>query len=103
MGNSKSVSITYSVWSPAPGTYKQDSDFCNSHPHMSSFSFGISREAYSKVYIKENPPTDKNVPGPGSYQVQPKFSNEAQKYSLRGRNANHRKEFRMYNAFSDDD
>ena len=58
---------------------------------MSSFSFGISREAYSKVYIKENLPIGKNVPGPGTYNLEPKVGNEANKYSLRGRNSNHSK------------
>ena len=74
---------------PAPTTYQQRSDFDRSQPFASAFSFGIARDAYAKVYIKENPPTDKSIPGPGAYQVRPKFANEASKYSLYGRNANH--------------
>ena len=36
---------------------------------MNAYTFGISREAYSKVFIKENPPVDKAIPGPGAYKV----------------------------------
>ena len=48
------------------------------------------------MYVKENPPSDKSIPGPGQYVVKPKFGNESQKYSLYGRNANHSK----YNIFN---
>lgn len=32
---------------------------------------------------------DKSVPGPGAYKIQPKVGNEAKKYSIYGRTANH--------------
>lgn len=50
--------------SPAPNSYSQKSIFINT-PSSKAFSFGIAREAYSKVYIKEHPARDPNVPGPG--------------------------------------
>ena len=34
---------------------------------------------------------DKAIPGPGTYSIPAKIGNEASKYSLRGRNLNHRK------------
>ncbi len=81
---------------PAPTTYKALSDFDSGNPHGRAFSFGIAREAYSKVYVKENPPNDKSIPGPGTYVVPPKIGNEAKKYSIYGRNANHSKQYSDY-------
>ena len=42
-----------------------------------AFSFGIAREAYSKVYLKENPLADQCVPGPGQYSIPPIIGKEA--------------------------
>lgn len=39
---------------PPPGTYNLDSDFKKNN-HNRGFSFGMSREVYSNVYVKENP------------------------------------------------
>ncbi len=50
--------------SPSPTNYDLKSEF-NQTPSTKAFSFGIAREAYSKVYIKENPPSDPSIPGPG--------------------------------------
>jgi hypothetical protein len=50
--------------SPPPNLYNMKSEF-NMTPGAKAFSFGIAREAYSKVYIKEHPPRDPNIPGPG--------------------------------------
>lgn len=36
-------------------------------PKSRAFSFGLSREHFKKVYIKENPQADASVPGPGQY------------------------------------
>ena len=49
---------------PAPCSYNLRSEFSPS-PSSKAFSFGIAREAYSKVFIKEQPPMDKSIPGPG--------------------------------------
>jgi len=50
--------------SPGPTQYNMKSDF-NGVPGAKAFSFGIAREAYSKVFIKEAPPNDRSIPGPG--------------------------------------
>jgi hypothetical protein len=34
-----------------------------------AFSFGLSRDHFKKVYIKENMQTDSCVPGPGKYDL----------------------------------
>ena len=73
--------------SPSPNHYQTKSEF-NSTPGAKAFSFGIAREAYSKVYIKEAPHTDPAVPGPGQYSVPVLVGNEASKYSLRPRTIN---------------
>ena len=60
---------------PAPNSYRLSSDFelnnsATALPKSKCFSFGISREAYEKVYMpsrKINP--DKSIPGPGSYTL----------------------------------
>lgn len=86
---------------PAPTTYKPQSDFDHNHPHGRAFSFGIAREAYSKVYVKENPPCDQSIPGPGTYTVQPKIGNEAKKFSMKGRTLNHCNLFKLITTCSD--
>lgn len=40
------------------------------------------------MYLKENPPKDKGIPGPGAYNFSPKLGTEASKYSIKGRTAN---------------
>jgi hypothetical protein len=44
------------------------SDF-GTNASSKAYSFGIAREAYSKVYLKENPVADKAIPGPGQYAI----------------------------------
>jgi len=82
---------------PSPTAYAQKSDFDKGDPHARAFSFGIAREAYSKVYIRENPPLDKSIPGPGTYVIPPKIGAEASKYSMKGRTINHCKYHNLYN------
>jgi hypothetical protein len=81
--------ILYKGEAPAPTAYNPKSDFDKVDPHGRAFSFGIAREAYAKVYVKENPVADKSIPGPGAYTVPPKIGTEAHKYSLLGKSANH--------------
>ncbi|CDW81826.1 UNKNOWN [Stylonychia lemnae] len=70
------------VDSPSPTNYNHKSDF-NATTVSKAFSFGIAREAYSKVYIKEHPIRDPSVPGPGQYQIPGIVGNEASKYTMR--------------------
>ena len=71
--------------SPPPNEYNLKSEF-NPHATSRAFSFGIAREAYSKVYIKENPLRDPCIPGPGTYGMPNIVGNEtSKKYSMRPR------------------
>ena len=53
---------------PGPQEYTMASDFTKDQKSR-AFTFGMSRDYVQKVYLKENPPVDIRVPGPGQYQV----------------------------------
>lgn len=79
------------VENPSPDTYRLYSDF-ELNPRSSlgkskAFSFGISREAYDKVYIpSQKVPSDVGqLPGPGQYTLLTQIGKEGRKYSLQGR------------------
>lgn len=59
-------------------------DFDTKKPHSPAWTFGISRDHYSKVYYETNKMLDKNVPGPGKYNYLKNFGSEAFKYSMSG-------------------
>ena len=64
------VSLTDNIVdnSPSPGSYRLQSDFDpeSSMNKSKAFSFGISREAYEKVYIpSQKTSVQKDIPGPG--------------------------------------
>jgi hypothetical protein len=40
------------------------------------------------VYLRENPPRDKDVPGPGNYPIPSKIGKEGFSYTLRPRTTN---------------
>ena len=69
---------------PSPNSYQTKSDFCK-NPGKNAFSFGIAREAYEKVYLKEHPSQagKKSIPGPGSYKVNSIIGNDGRKFSFR--------------------
>ena len=85
---------------PAPTQYNKRSDFDRSSPTGRSFSFGIAREAYSKVFFKENPPADKSIPGPGSYDLGTVVGREAKRFSIYGRTPNHCTQLFIYLDYS---
>jgi hypothetical protein len=58
-------SLTVIDDSPPPNVYTIKSAFDSRQPDGRAFTFGISREAYKKVYLKNHPPKDKAIPGPG--------------------------------------
>ena len=66
---------------PPPNTYDLISQFGKKCP-TKAFSFGISRDAYTKVYQKGNTSPDKQVPGPGTYQIKNTIGG-GRKYSMR--------------------
>jgi hypothetical protein len=55
------------VKGPSPVTYDvtKQSDFQMRNNKSRAYTFGMSREFFKKVYLKENPPVDPRVPGPG--------------------------------------
>jgi hypothetical protein len=65
--------------------YDMPTDFDPRNPHTPSWTFGISRSYYDKVYYETNKMLDKNVPGPGKYQYLKPFGSEALKFSMLGR------------------
>jgi Sperm-tail PG-rich repeat len=62
---------------PDPGAYNIDQNLVAKKP----FSFGISRDSY-KSFIQGHFKADPSVPGPGTYTIAPKFSNEGRKISM---------------------
>jgi hypothetical protein len=54
---------------PGPGSVEIRGIFDKGSPRVRAYSFGLSREFYKKVYIKENLTSDPNVPGPGAYAI----------------------------------
>ena len=64
---------------PSPQAYNIPSTKANQ-----SFSFGVSRDKYERVYLKENPPRDRSVPGPGNYSIKTNFiEKRGAMYSIR--------------------
>ena len=72
MGRGERIDWSKMSKTPAPGQYAQGSDFSAKKPHTSMFTFGQSREAYKKVYLKANPYIDVSLPGPGAYNSERK-------------------------------
>ncbi len=52
-------------------------------PKGKVFSFGISREAYAKVYVETQPAQDLGLPGPGTYDVRGSPGKDARSISFR--------------------
>lgn len=48
-----------------------------------AYTFGLSREAYQKAYVREHPPRDPAVPGPGAYVDKGALGDEGSKWSMR--------------------
>lgn len=65
--------------------YNSKSDFDRDHPFAPSFSFGISRDKYEKVYYETNKMFDKNIPGPGKYDFLKPFGSDSTKFSIKGK------------------
>jgi len=57
----------------------------NSTKGRRAYSFGISREAYNKVFDERNTSPDSCVPGPGSYQVPETIAKGGKVYSMKPR------------------
>ena len=67
--------------------YNLGSDFDQKSPHSPKWTFGISRNHYDKVYYESSKMIDKNIPGPGLYNILKPFGAEGEKYTMRGRSS----------------
>ena len=74
--------ICYTVSSPSPNAYSLNSQFqSKSKGHI--YSFGIAREAYQHVFLKQNPPRDPCIPGPGTYKISNDLGKDSVKFTMR--------------------
>ena len=75
---------------PSPSSYRVQHDNINHHKSP-AFTFGVSREAFDKVYLEgKKGSADPTVPGPGNYAVEDYRSVGSQgsnKYSMRTKGA----------------
>uniref|UniRef100_A0A7S3J2Z4 Uncharacterized protein n=1 Tax=Euplotes harpa TaxID=151035 RepID=A0A7S3J2Z4_9SPIT len=66
--------------------------FSNKNPTSKAYSFGIAREAYSKVYLKghKQPDMARDIPGPGTYNnnLYDALGKTGMSYTLRPRTGN---------------
>lgn len=70
---------------PSPNAYNIPSDFDKQKPRALAYSFGISRDAYKKVYLKNSPVRDGNIPGPGNYDIKNGTGSDSKKISMLGK------------------
>ena len=69
----------------APKLYQTGSDFDPAHPHGPKYSFPNGRMKYGKVFLETTKPFDKDVPGPGKYNVLKNFGYDAPHVSFKGK------------------
>ena len=68
-----------------PNFYNMGTDFDQKNPHGPKYSFANGREKYGKVFLETAKPFDKNVPGPGKYNILKDFGSDAPKVSFKGK------------------
>ena len=67
---------------PDPTSYQLSSSF-NIDTKSKAYTFGISREAFRKVYVTGARPRDPSIPGPGTYAIPKLVGLEGTKYTFR--------------------
>ena len=72
---------------PPPTSYNLKSAFTNL-PGKKAYSFGTSREAYTKVFQKGGHQTDRGIPGPGQYNAPEFVGKAANKFTMRPKTYN---------------
>jgi len=72
--------------SPAPGAYVLPSAF--DRAKAKGKTFGVSRDAFSRVFTEANPPPDRSIPGPGAYCPLKPLGTDKSKFSFRIRPPN---------------
>lgn len=90
-GYGKRYNFARNNGSPSPTSYNSNTQF-KKNPSAKAFSFGIAREAYSKVYLKghKGPEMARDIPGPGSYnnELWNSVGKTGKSYTLRPRTGN---------------
>jgi len=87
-GYGKRVNFAFQGMSPSPNRYDLPCLFKERQLKGLAYTFGIAREAYTKVYLKAHPYKDTNVPGPGTYQVRTAPGQDQSKYTFRPKTTN---------------
>ncbi|CDW73627.1 UNKNOWN [Stylonychia lemnae] len=59
--------------SEAPSPHKYNVTSIDFHDKTKGYQFGMSRDRFAKVYLKEHPPHDLTIPGPGAYHAKLSF------------------------------
>ena len=85
LGKGSKYDFTKESKDKCPQFYGYKSDFDPKTPHSPRFTFGVSRKCYDKVYFEGNKESDKNVPGPGQYDVLHTFGGHSPKFSFKGK------------------
>lgn len=67
--------------------YNLGSDFDQKNPHSPKWTFGISKNHFEKVYSETGKIVDKNIPGPGIYNILKPFGKDGFKFSMRGKSS----------------
>ncbi len=72
---------------PGPGAVELKGIFDKGSPRVKAYSFGLSRDFFTKVYVEGSTQVDPAVPGPGRYIVPPIVGREGQIVSIKGKNS----------------
>lgn len=67
---------------PAPSSYLIRSEI-REDTKKNSYTFGLSRECFKKVFLEHLLPRDYSVPGPGSYRHKEDIGKLGEKYTMR--------------------
>ena len=63
--------------------YSTGTDFDMKNPHSPKYSFANGRDKYGKVFLETAKPFDKEIPGPGKYNILKEFGWDAPKVSFK--------------------
>lgn len=67
---------------PSPAVYNAKSNFTKGHKQY-AYTFGLSREAFQKAFLREHPLRDPAVPGPGAYAAAINTGLDSAKWTMR--------------------
>ena len=85
LGKGNKSDFTSGARSKSPVFYSAKSDFDQSNPHSPRYTFGLGRDKFTKAYCEGTKMFDKNIPGPGKYNITRPFGSDAAKYTMKGK------------------